>query len=190
MSWSNSSQRPSWTKYKVSQTLAIISRSCDTKMTAPSNSCNARLNAWRISRSKWLVGSSSTNTFGRCHTMSAKVRRARSPPENNLLGVSMRSPRKSKLPKNARKSASDVLPAKRCSIRMGDASPSRLSIWCWLKYPSTRLSATFRVPDKTGNSPTKPLITVDLPAPFIPNRPIRLSGVICRRIFSISGTSL
>ena len=181
---------PSCTKYSSSQTLAIISRSCDTRMTAPSNSCKAMLNACRISKSRWLVGSSNTKTLGRCHTMSASVSLARSPPENNLLWVSMRSPRKSKLPKNARKSASEVLPARRCSINMGDASPSRLSIWCWLKYPSTKLSAALRVPAKIGNSPTKPLMTVDLPAPFIPSRPMRLSGVICRRIFSMSATPL
>ena len=44
----------------------------------------AMVRAWRISRSRWLVGSSSSSRLGFCQVMRASTRRAFSPPEKGL----------------------------------------------------------------------------------------------------------
>ena len=47
------------------------------------------------SRSRWLVGSSSTRTFGFCSMMRQKSRRAVSPPDSASVGLCPSSPLKS-----------------------------------------------------------------------------------------------
>ena len=48
--------------------------------------------AWIASRSRWLVGSSSTSTFGRSTMSRAKMSRAASPPDSEPIGFSTSSP--------------------------------------------------------------------------------------------------
>jgi hypothetical protein len=55
---------PSATSRRLSQVVRSRWRSCDTSTIAPSYSCSARVSAWRISRSRWLVGSSSSSRLG------------------------------------------------------------------------------------------------------------------------------
>ena len=62
-------------------------RSCDTSTSVPSNCASATASASRVSRSRWLVGSSSSSRFGRCQTISASASRAFSPPEKCSIGL-------------------------------------------------------------------------------------------------------
>ena len=93
---------PSATRQNVSQTRPIRWRSCETSTIAPSKSLSASASASRMSRSRWLVGSSSSSTFGLRHAISASARRARSPPENPSTLSNARSPGKFHLPRKSR----------------------------------------------------------------------------------------
>ncbi|MNF84990.1 hypothetical protein D3C84_673740 [compost metagenome] len=85
------------------------------------------VSARRISRSRWLVGSSSSNRFGRSQAIKANARRAFSPPEKFSTGSSIRAPRKSKPPRKSRRVCSRSVGARRCKCSNGLALESRES---------------------------------------------------------------
>ena len=66
--------------------------------------CRATLSALIDSRSKWLVGSSSTRTLGFCSISLQKISRADSPPDRARVGLRASSPLKSIWPSRPRSS--------------------------------------------------------------------------------------
>ena len=164
-------------------------RSWETTRTAPENSCRAMVKARRISRSRWLVGSSSSSRLGFCQAISARARRAFSPPEKFNTGSSTRTPRKSKPPRKSLRVCSRSPGAIRCRCSNGLACGSSESSWCWAKYPMARFSPRSRRPPSSGRSPARVLISVDLPAPLGPSRPIRAPGTSCSLTFSSTALS-
>ena len=73
-------------------TSSIRSWSWVTRNTVPSYFCSAMFSALIDSRSRWLVGSSRTSTFGFCSMIRQKSRRAVSPPERASVGLWPSSP--------------------------------------------------------------------------------------------------
>ena len=125
---------PSATSRRLSQTVRSSARSCDTSTRLPSNPASARVSAWRISRSRWLVGSSSSSRFGRRRTISASARRDFSPPENGPTGASAISPRKSKPPRKLRRSCSRACGSRPQRDARAATPPRRsCSSWCCAK---------------------------------------------------------
>mmetsp|Transcript_36580 Transcript_36580/g.82838 ORF Transcript_36580/g.82838 Transcript_36580/m.82838 type:complete len:97 (-) Transcript_36580:521-811(-) len=67
--------------------------------TPPSKSMMAMISASTASRSRWLVGSSSSSTWGSCHMIWAKATRDFCPPESVRIFCSARLPPRPILPR-------------------------------------------------------------------------------------------
>src|SRR5690606_31178506 len=130
---SNGLTTPSDTRQKVSLTRPIRWRSCETSTIAPSKSESASASASRMSRSRWLVGSSGSSTLGCFQAISASARRARSPPEKPSMLSNARSPGKYHLPRKSRKAwvGASGESSRRWSI--GELPALSDSTVCWAK---------------------------------------------------------
>ena len=100
---------------------------------APSKSDSASASASRMSRSRWLVGSSSSSTLGLRQAISARARRARSPPENTSTAWKARWPEKYQRPRKLRMSWVEASGAMSRRWSIGVAPARRLSTVCWAK---------------------------------------------------------
>ena len=94
----------------------------------PCTACSASTSAWMASRSRWLVGSSSTSTFGFSTASSAKIRRAASPPDSVptfLLDVLAREQHPPQLPAHEGGGSRPGTPPRACRAawRRGRSAP-------------------------------------------------------------------
>ena len=104
--------RPSRPRYECSRpsSMAIVrvptasssARSWDTSSSAPSNARSASSSASRLSRSRWLVGSSRIRTFAPEATRIASESRRSSPPESTDTSFSASAPENRNRPSSAR----------------------------------------------------------------------------------------
>ena len=102
----SSAQPPSYARSSPSSIASVRSaiasssaRSCETSSTVPGNASSAASSASRLSRSRWLVGSSRTRKFAPEATVTASASRRRSPPESTETAFSCASqPEKRKRP--------------------------------------------------------------------------------------------
>ena len=83
-------------------TASSSARSWDTSSSEPGNSPSASSSASRLSRSRWLVGSSRISTLAPDWTRIASDSRRRSPPDSPSSGFSASSPENRKRPSSAR----------------------------------------------------------------------------------------
>ena len=178
-------------------------RSCETMSAAPGKRASQPSSQSVASRSRWLVGSSSSSRSGLANSAVASATRIRQPPENVRPGapaprrrspVPRGSPRRGRAPRrrrwraaahaSRRAGAATAVSASASSARRSGspcstvssrlASPEGAS--CFTS--ASRARAASRIsPPSSGRSPAIARSRVDLPAPLRPTRPMRRPGV-------------
>ena len=135
------------------------------------------VSASRVSRSRWLVGSSSSSRLGRCQTISASVSRDFSPPENGPTGSAAWSPRKLKPPRKSRNSCSRVFGDRRVRCHSGALVGAQLLELVLGEVADLQPLALDALRRQAARARRPAVFTsVDLPAPLRPSRPRRVPG--------------
>jgi hypothetical protein len=146
---------------------------------AGSVSCRARVRAWRISRSRWLVGSSSSSRLGVARSAGpgrgATSRRRKSGPQGEVAIRESRSRRG-----NRGRSCSRALPmsrSRRIMCQRGFVRAQLFQLVLGEVADGFSPLPSSRSPAESGlNSPASSLISVDLPAPLRPSSAMRSPG--------------
>ena len=142
----------------------------------------AMANAWRMSRSRWLVGSSSTSTAGCRQASSASTSRAFSPPENVLAARPTSSPRKAPA---AEIVADTAGPSKRARplafgiremVERGGVEVQRLQLVLCEVADGGVLAASSTILPAAPVHRRDSAASVVLPAPLAPSTPMRSFG--------------
>mmetsp|Transcript_11648 Transcript_11648/g.36030 ORF Transcript_11648/g.36030 Transcript_11648/m.36030 type:complete len:211 (-) Transcript_11648:227-859(-) len=149
-----------------------------TSSTAPSKPSTQSASASMASRSKLLVGSSSTTRWGRSYETAAMATRERCPPlseRTTAICCSASTPAPAMQLRSSRSCASLPSPGKRASMNSsGVASRSSWSAWCWFTSAMRAPGARDTQPSVGSSVPTSTLTSVDFPAPFSPSRHSRV----------------
>ena len=156
--------------------------SCDTNIIVPANSCIISSRASLLGISKWVVGSSKTNTLGFVISSRASSSLPLSPPLKDLTCSKISSPLNRNLARKLRASPIAMfLICRSASITV--KSPGISSEPC-LKYPTSTLCPRYEVPFSGGISPRIVLRSVVFPIPLLP-----IMAVVVSFSISLSGTS-
>ena len=162
-------------------------RSWDTTSTAPSKSCSARVSARRISRSRWLVGSSSSSRLGLPQAIApapgapSRHRRSSTPARrNDRCGNRSRRGNRAGSLALVGGDALQVqqragLGVERVELMLGEVADHQVLAALQAAAEGRKLAG-------------ERLDQVDLPAPLGPSRPIRAPGTSCS--LTLSRTSL
>mmetsp|Transcript_73555 Transcript_73555/g.202047 ORF Transcript_73555/g.202047 Transcript_73555/m.202047 type:complete len:277 (-) Transcript_73555:634-1464(-) len=157
---------PLLTTHSSSATISMRRSSWETNTTPPSKWLRAIARASIVSRSRWLVGSSSSKMCGERHASSAKARRDFWPPERNLMGLSARSPERPKRPRYLRASSTETPSEVRSRMWLTELfSGSIISMWCCVNLATISLACRPTWPSVGWISPVSSRRNVDLPAP-------------------------
>ena len=149
-------------------TASSSARSWEISSSEPGNACSADSSASRLSRSRWLVGSSSTSTLAPECTRIASDSRRRSPPESPSSGFSAASPLNRKRPSSARASLG-LSPVERWAASSTVRAPlAPSSSACWESSPTLTLCPRRSLPAASSCSPVSVWISVVLPVPLGP----------------------
>mmetsp|Transcript_25121 Transcript_25121/g.73587 ORF Transcript_25121/g.73587 Transcript_25121/m.73587 type:complete len:177 (-) Transcript_25121:459-989(-) len=147
--------------------------SCETMRHVSFDSARCSCSQITASRSRWLVGSSSSSRCGRCHMICAKATLDFWPPDSVDIFWSAVLPPRPIDPRWAR--ISSGLAAGNCLWNASSAVRERSSwsTWCWLNRPMRSRAARVTLPRLGSRSPMMTLRSVDLPMPFGPTRATR-----------------
>mmetsp|Transcript_46634 Transcript_46634/g.148918 ORF Transcript_46634/g.148918 Transcript_46634/m.148918 type:complete len:197 (+) Transcript_46634:113-703(+) len=150
-----------------------------TTMTPPWKPSMAFTSASMVSMSKWLVGSSMISRCGFLYMAMARLTRNFCPPESVLMSwFGSTSPESPKCPRCWRIRSScefEPSPGKRSSASCsGRESPSSDSRWCCAMYSMRAPRWRLHEPVLGLSLPSSSLMSVLLPAPFLPRIAMRL----------------
>ena len=123
--------RPLRTSSSESATERIRYLSWVTSSTVPGYADRASSRTSQLGRSRWLVGSSSTNRLTGFTMIRASARRVRSPPDRSPIRRSTVSPRNPKLPSTERRLRPWSSPTAARNSSSTVASNRKESTWCW-----------------------------------------------------------
>mmetsp|Transcript_22097 Transcript_22097/g.68345 ORF Transcript_22097/g.68345 Transcript_22097/m.68345 type:complete len:204 (-) Transcript_22097:1405-2016(-) len=166
---------PLCTHHSSSQVSEIRRSSWLTSTTPPSKELIAMASASMVSKSRWLVGSSSSRMCGSLYASSAKASRLFCPPLRFLIGLVASCPESPNRPRNARASSSGISSSRRRMCVTASASVSMFSTLCCENIARRSLQCRLTQPSLGIRSPRMSLRKVDLPAPFGPTIATRLS---------------
>mmetsp|Transcript_27665 Transcript_27665/g.65357 ORF Transcript_27665/g.65357 Transcript_27665/m.65357 type:complete len:221 (+) Transcript_27665:611-1273(+) len=161
----------------MSETLCVIT------MTPPLNSLRAVTSASTVSRSRWLVGSSSSSRCVRLRPSSTKTTRDFWPPDSVWMSCSWCCPSRPKRPRALRTSwyliSGKVCIRKDTGVSFSPlARRTSLASWsqeCWLYTPTLHMRDWRTSPLTGSRSCSMSLSRVDLPVPLAPTSATRES---------------
>eukprot|EP01137_Pigoraptor_chileana_P037403 Opistho-2@34417 len=162
---------------KMSQSIASSNRpSWEATMTPPPYSFAANASASIVSRSRWFVGSSRSSTCGDLARHRASASRAFCPPDSAPAGTSAVFPEIPNPPRNCLYSSSFSPGVSRIMCSTEFSCGVRSSMACCANRPTRSDGWRCTAPSVGSQSPAMTRRSDDLPLPFEPTSPMRLSA--------------
>mmetsp|Transcript_28460 Transcript_28460/g.71308 ORF Transcript_28460/g.71308 Transcript_28460/m.71308 type:complete len:305 (-) Transcript_28460:154-1068(-) len=151
--------------------------SCDTSTTPPWNAWTASASAATASRSRLLVGSSSTSRCGLAKETAASATRERWPPLSAPAGTpccAATTPQPARCPRSSCSCCVLPSPGNRANMKAsGVLSYASWSAWCWLTSATRAPRFSVTTPCVGSRWPSITFTNVVLPSPFSPSKHTR-----------------
>src|SRR5690242_8492088 len=172
---------PESSMWRVSVTASSIRRSWVTRSSVPGYRSSADSSCSIAGRSRWLVGSSSTNRLTPRACRRASAARVRSPGERLADGRRTWSARSPNLASTVRTSPGTKSGTAAPNASTSGAGPVN-SPRAWSISPTTTPGPRYAEPADSGRRPSRAPSSVDLPAPLAPVIATRSAQSTCRSI--------